>query len=250
MSLKNLSLATDVEEDKDVLGGFKVLDTGLYFARINRAYIVKSNGGATGVVFNFDLGDAGEYQETLWVTNKEGQNTYQGKDGKKHSLPGFVTFYNITALAIEKMPADLDTEEKCLNIYNFETGKKEPSYVDTLPELEDAEIQLGIVQAKEYRNRKVDGSYLITDQVISTNSISKVFDTDGLTYAERKAQQEEPKFIEEWKGRFNQEYVNDKTKGVTPQITIEGLNENQEEKPSKKDTKKPSKTLFSKKEEK
>ena len=217
--LKDASFNKKVETSEDTLGGYKALDTGLYQASIKHAYLIESTNGAFGVVFKFLLDSKEEFQETIYITNKDKHNTYvDKKTGKVKFLPGYEMTNAITQLTVGKDIDEIDTDNKCLNIYNPEAGKEEPTYVDVFTELSDKKLQLGIIQVQEYKTKKVGDEYLPTDQVIYRNTLSKVFDEDGFTYKEREKEAEKAEFIQKWTEKHTAEYIQDKTKNVTPQV--------------------------------
>ena len=81
-------LNTDgLEQSRDTLGGGGAVESDSYTGKIKLAYAGASQGGARFLAVHIDL-DGREYRETLYVTNKQGQNFYE-KGGKKIPLPGF-----------------------------------------------------------------------------------------------------------------------------------------------------------------
>jgi len=51
----NLNIPTNVEKEKDTLGGRTILESGLYKAVITKAYGTTSKAGAKGMVMAFEF---------------------------------------------------------------------------------------------------------------------------------------------------------------------------------------------------
>lgn len=80
------------EGEKDVLGGGGTVESGAYDGVVELAYVGKSQSSdAQNVTFNIKLDNGFYVRETIYVTNKKGENFYPDKNDakKKHLLPGF-----------------------------------------------------------------------------------------------------------------------------------------------------------------
>ena len=96
MSLFSKLGTEGLEEATDRLGGgFAALDHNIYSGKLKALYAITAGSGAMGVVILFNHA-GGEYRETVYVTNKKGENFFTDqKTGKKVPLPGFTTINNI-----------------------------------------------------------------------------------------------------------------------------------------------------------
>ena len=201
-----------LEESQDRLGGFAPLDSDIYTGKIKAAYAGKSQQGATSVSLIVDT-QGREYRETLYVTNKKGENFFINKDDntKKVPLPGFTIIDDICLIATGKPLAEQETEDKVINIYDYEQKKEMPKSVPMLVELVGKEISLGILKQLENKNAKgSDGEYHPTAESRETNAIDKVFHPEmKLTVAEARNGQSDPKFHGAWTER-NKGQVRDK----------------------------------------
>lgn len=206
-----------IEDKGDVLGGgYKVFNTGIYAAKIVNAYFGKSSGGAESVFIEFETNE-GTYSETFYITNKQGKIYYTDKQGAKIYLPGFILVDELCSLVTGGTTplSDIEPEKKYVAIWDPVSRKKEPKEVEVLTKILDRECYIAIIKTKEYKTIKNGDEYVPTDEEINRNTLSKVFDSEGYTYKERISQ-EEPTFFDRWQDRYSSDYVQDKTKNVTP----------------------------------
>ena len=112
--LANLTTSTDIEDEKDVVGGgYSPLESGLYPATIRLAYLEKSSGGALSLVLNLETDAKREIRQTLWMTSgnaKGNLNYFVNKDGEKQYLPGFTHANALTLLTIGKEISQLELD--------------------------------------------------------------------------------------------------------------------------------------------
>lgn len=168
-----------LEESKDTLGGFSVLESDIYTGTIKMAYAGVSDKGSKFVSLIVDI-DGKEYRETLYVTNKKGENFFLNKSdpSKKVPLPGFTTMEDICLIATEKYLHQQVCEEKVVNIYSSDAGKEVPTNVPVLTELLGKKIALAILKQIENKQVKTaDGSYVAdpSGETVERNNIHKVF---------------------------------------------------------------------------
>lgn len=191
-----------VEDEQDrVAGGFTV-ESGLYDATIEMAYVHKSSGGAMGVTIHYKLGNGQVIKDTQYVTSgdaKGNSKTYT-KDGKKYYLPGYNVCNAVTCLAIGKVIDNVEDEEKVVKRWDAKEGKEMNMATNVLTALIGAEITVGILKKKADKNKKNDaGLYVATGETRDINEVDKVFRTaDGLTLTEAKAEATEAVFKAKW----------------------------------------------------
>lgn len=192
-----------LEETRDSLGSGGAVETDAYDATIKMAYALTSKGGAQGVALTLDLGGR-DYRETLWITNKKGENFYLNKNDKtkKIPLPGFVVMDDICLVTVEK---DLEAvgetaEEKVVNVYDFEAKKEVPTKVPVLVELLGQQVTVGIQKTLENKTQDDGkGNYVAIADTREVNSIDKVFHTETRgTVNEVKNEQTLGEFYEKW----------------------------------------------------
>ena len=201
------------ERNKDSLGGFLV-DTGVYGATIKLAYMTQAaESDAVALNFEFELSTGVKYKEQIWITNKQGDNTYVDKNTKELAyLPGFELASDITLCATGQELDEQEIEDKVIMLYNAEAGKEIPTEVKMFTSMIDAELQLGIHKIKTFKQAKnASGIYEDTAEIREVNNIHKAFSADGFTVTEMKAGAEAPEFIEKYRKEFTSEYVKDKT---------------------------------------
>jgi hypothetical protein len=212
MSLFGKLTSEGLEKSQDRLGGFSPLDSGVYIAKIKALYAGQSAGGAMSITLLAELQNGKEYRETVYVTNKEGKNFFLNKDDrtKKVPLPGFTVADDLCLIATGKPLAEQDTEEKVINVYDYETKKELPKSVPMIVEAIGQEVSLGIIKQVVNKNVKQGTEYVATAETREENFIDKVFHpTLRLSVAEARNGQDEPKFQEAWIAR-NKDQVRDK----------------------------------------
>jgi hypothetical protein len=192
-----------LEESQDRLGGFAALETGTYTGKIKAAYAGKSDGGAHNVTLILDF-EGREYRETLYITNKKGENFFV-KDGKKIPLPGFTVVDDICLVTIGTPLSEQTTEEKVVKLYDRDAKKELPKSVDMLTGLLGQTVTLGILnQLVNQTEKNSDGVYVPKSDGSTRNQnvIDKVFHTETkMTVAEARHGSEEAKFYVQWKER-------------------------------------------------
>ena len=214
-----------LEETTDRLGGFQFRATDIYPATIKAAYAGQSDGGARNVTIVVELPD-GEYSETIYVTNKKGENWFlnQNDKSKKVPLPGFTTIDDICLVTTGKSLSEQDTEEKVVKIYDFDERKELPKAVPMLVDLIGQTLFLGIVQQTVDKNQKNEstGEYEPTGETRDENVIEKVFhDPTKMTVVEARQGATEPVFFEKWLSK-NKGIVRNKAKGADGKGTQSG----------------------------
>jgi hypothetical protein len=204
-----------LEQSQDRLGGFQLFDTDAYESSIKLAYAITSDGGAQGVVFNFDLNDK-EYRETIYITNKQGENFFLNKDDptKKVPLPGYTTVNDICLMTTDKPLSEQDTEAKMVNVWDNDAKKEVPKSVPVLTELLGQKVTLGILKQLVNKNEKnqSSGKYEPTAETREENVIEKVFHSPThMTVVEAQNGATEAKFYDAWVAK-NRGQLRDKRK--------------------------------------
>ena len=192
-----------LEETQDRLGGFKTRESAAYTGVIKAAYAGKAAASnAQNVTIMLDLPD-GESRETLWVTNKTGQNFFIDKrdNTKKVSLPGFTVVDDICLVTTNKPLSQQVAEDKVMNVYDPEHKKELPKSVPMLVDLIGKTVTLGML--KEIRNKQVKstatGEYEDTPETREENLTDKVFHhPSNLTVVEARKGIQTATFFQAW----------------------------------------------------
>ncbi|UZV39843.1 ssDNA binding protein [Xanthomonas virus PB119] len=194
---KNLS-TEGLEQSEDRLGGSGPLPTSIYTGIIKQFYGIKSDGGASGVVFILDV-NGREYRETIYCTNRKGENFYK-KDGKSYQLPGFITANDIALCAVGQQLNELDWEEKQVKVYDYDQKKEVPKAVEVAVDMIGKEVTVAIVNVlKNKQEKNAQGEYVDIADERTENNIEKVFDTESKrTVREAIDGKEEAAFHDEW----------------------------------------------------
>ena len=77
-NLFGIAASGKVEAEKDF--SKRTLDSDIYGATIKMIFVGQAKSGARNVTIQLKTADGKDYSETIYVTNKEGKNTYE-KDG-------------------------------------------------------------------------------------------------------------------------------------------------------------------------
>lgn len=199
------SLTTEgLEESSDRLGGFSPLSTAIYSGNIKLAYAGQSTGGARNVTLVIDC-DGQEHRETIYITNKKGENFFLNKqdNSKKVPLPGFTTIDDLCLIVTGKPLAEQATEEKVVNVYDADAKREVPKSVPMLVDLLNQQASFAILKILENKSEKdSNGNYVATAETRDTNSIDKVFHTATMmTVVEARQGADEPKFYQSWDER-------------------------------------------------
>lgn len=199
------TLATNeaISEEKDSVGSNGPLETGLYKATVALAYIIKSAGGAMGLVLNLMTESKREIRQTLWMTSgtAKGCKTYYEKDGEKHFLPGFNHANSLALLTVAKEISTLETETKVVNVWSADAKAEVPTKVEMLMDLLGKEIIVGLIKQTVDKTKKNEstGLYEATGETREENELDKLFRaSDRKTTAEIRAQADEAVFIDTW----------------------------------------------------
>lgn len=207
----NLKTDASIEAEKDVLGGFGILDTDAYQFAIDMAYIDTADSGAMSLNLSLKTQDGATLRQTLWMTSgkaKGCKNYYVTQNGDKRYLPGFNQANAICLLTVGKEISDVGAEEKVIKLYDYEQKKEVPQTKQVLVELLGKEVTIGVIRQVVDKTAKADdGSYKPTGETREENEIDKIFRTsDHMTVNEIKAEETEAHFYDKWV---------DKNKGVT-----------------------------------
>ena len=201
----NLTSDASIANEKDsVGGGSKILESGIYNCTVAMAHGTQSAGGAMGLVLTLKTEAGQEVKQTLWMTSgtaKGCKNFYEGKDGQKQYLPGFIAANSLCLLTVGKEISEVDTETKVINLYSPEAKAEVPTKVEVLMDLLGKEITVGIIKQVVDKTKRNDatGMYEPTGETREENEIDKLFRTrDGMTTAEIRAQADKAVFIDTW----------------------------------------------------
>lgn len=202
----NLGYDDSIENEKDTLGGgYTPLESGVYEFRIKLAYIETSKNGATGLNCTFEDEDGKTYKQTLWATNRKGENFYVNQEGEKKYLAGFIHADALCLLTVGKPLSQVEAETVVVKLYNKDAGGEVPTKVPAIKEIMGQTVKLGIVKQRVNKTKlnESTGKYEAINEERVENEIDKVFRAaDDKTTAEIRAQAEVAEFMDEWKARW------------------------------------------------
>ncbi len=207
-----MSLLSKLKVDKGAQEQEERLSTGsrrpsdVYDFNIEMVYLTAADSGA--IAANLVLkDDKGEYRETIYISNKNGENFYYKKDkdgnltDEKILLPGYQLLNSIALLTVEKEFDELESEEKVVRLYDFEERKELPKTVEHLPELVGQPIKVAIIDILENKNAKNDATnkYEATAETREINQIEFVAHQEsGATVTELRQDKEPGSLMAAW----------------------------------------------------
>lgn len=190
-----------MEQVKDSVGGFSLLDSGVYPAKVKAVYMTKaSSSNAMAANLLLDI-DGREYRETIYITNKNGENFFVNqKTGNKVPLPGFTLLNDLCLLTVKEPLCKMDTEDKVFKLYDYEAKTELPKSVPTITALSDQEVVVGIIKQVVDKNVKnADGKYVPSGDTREENIIDKFFHAESkCTVNEISAEKTEHAFLDKW----------------------------------------------------
>lgn len=203
-----MSLFADLKKDgleksEDRLGGgFQPLTTDIYTMTIKAFYAGESQHGAKSVTIVALRPDGKEYKETVYITNRKGENFFISDEKKKVPLPGFTTIDDICLVTTGNDLSEQVFEERTIKVYDYEAKKDLEVVVQMGIDLLGKQVDLGIYQIQENKNEKNDqtGEYEPTDKIVTKNVIRKVWNTEvKMTVAEAQNEvTEQGVFYKKW----------------------------------------------------
>jgi hypothetical protein len=213
--LATLTTDTNIEDERDYLGGSRVRESGLHPFTVALAYLEKSKGGA--LALNLTLKDgSGEVRQQIWMTSGDakGNKNYYEKDGAKNYLPGFIQANALALLTTGKEISQLDTEDKVVNVYNFDAKGEVPTKVSMVMDLLGKEVLVGLVKQTVDKNIKdAAGNYVPSGETRDENEIDKLFRaSDRKTTAEIRAQADTAVFADTWATKWTGQTKNKTSK--------------------------------------
>lgn len=215
-----------MEQSKDSLGGFSLLDSDVYAGEIKLAFVGAADSGARSLTVHVALDSGQEYRETVYFTSgtEKGGNPYYVRDGKKIPLPGFTTANDLALLSTGFELLKQDAEEKVVKLYNKEAGGEIPTKVMALTGMHGKRVKLGIVKNIEDKTAKnaATGQYEPTGETRETNNIDKVFHAESnKTVSEFTSGAEAAEFHDKWLDK-NKGQVRNRAKGVAGKTGVPG----------------------------
>ena len=207
----------NLEKTGDVLGGGGPVESGIYTGTVKLAYAGKSNSSnAQSIVVHIDTGNR-EIRESLWVTNRNGENFYADKKdpNKKRPLPGYTTADDLCLVTTGHPLSEQDLEEKVVNLFDFEARAERPQNVPVLVDVIGKEVTVAVLKQTVDKNvQDSSGKYVPSGETRDENVIDKVFHAESQrTVTEIREGLEEGKFLEAWKAK-NEGQTRNRAKGA------------------------------------
>lgn len=210
-----------LEKTEDRIGGGRhIFNTDIYDhnTKVKLAFAGKWDSGAQYVTLIFDI-DGREYEETITITNKNGENFYV-KDGKKNQMPGFVTINELCQVITGNELHEQETEERQIEVWSSEESKKVRQARDVLVDLIGQDVIIALRKAIQPKQKKNGaGDYVDTDEDVTVNELVKSFHpgtrcTVGeLVKAKETGKAPEANFIDAWREKWKDTEYNKRRGG-------------------------------------
>lgn len=204
--LANLKTDSSIEDEKDILGGFQPLESGLYEHKVALAYVDKSKGGATSLNLHLVDDKGTESRFALWMISGDakGNKNYYERDGKKNYLPGFIAANSLCLLTVGKEISEMELEEKVISLYSRDAGGEVPTKVQVLVELTNQEILTGVIkQIVDNNTQDASGKWVPSGDTREENEIDKFFRaSDRMTTSEIRGKAEKAVFADTWEKKW------------------------------------------------
>lgn len=198
MSLFSNFTTENLEQEQDVIYS-SLRESDIYPMTIEMAHVVTASSGAMGIRFIFKDESGRKYEETVYISTKEGKNYFVPKQSPetKRPLMGFTIANDICVFATGSPLATQQTEKKIVEQYDPELKKRTNKEAEVLTTLLGAKVQLGIQKILSNKEAMIDGVYQPTDETREFNATNKVFNAEGKTLNELVG--EKPaEFKEDW----------------------------------------------------
>ena len=212
-------LTTDetIANERDVLSAGGPLESGLYPAKVEAAYIKTSDGGAVALSVILKVGNR-EVREDWWSASgntKGNKNYYMDKDGNKQYLPGFLMARSLALLTVGKELDELETETKTIKLYSSEAKAEVPTKVQMMTDLVGQEILVGVIrQTVDKTTKNAEGIYVPTGETRDENTVDKLFRAADRKTFQEIAAQAEASFADRWEAQKAGKTVN-RAKGAS-----------------------------------
>lgn len=207
--------STGLEVAQDTLGGFSPIESGVYGATIKIAFAGQSKGGAHNVTFHLDV-DGREHRETIYVTNKQGENFYLNKrdNTKKMPLPGFTMANNLALLATGFDLGNLAVEERVIKLWDKDAAGEINTKVNAFVDLTGKKIKVGIMQ--QIVDKNVDdgnGNYVPSGETRNESVLDAVFHAETDKTVNEVKGQMPAEFLAKWEAK-NKGQIKDRSTKV------------------------------------
>lgn len=170
---------TNVEKEKDF--SKRTVDTDVYAGTIKMIFAGQSAGGARNVTLQLKLDNGKDYNETIYLSNKEGKNTYT-KDDKEFYLPGFLLINNLAIMTTGKGIHDLaaDVETRTVKLYDYDAKRELPTDVPAVIPMIGKRVLVAIQEEEYEKQSKNDatGKYEGNGEYGVKNVIVKAYDPE------------------------------------------------------------------------
>jgi len=221
MSLSNTKMDTDAEALTDkVASAGGVLPSGIYPMQIKVAFVSIGATGSTNIVLHAESPDGQFFKTSECVISGDakGNHPYYIYSGKKIPLMGWANMQQLCQLTLNKELSEMETEEKTIKLYDYESKKELPKEVDMITDLIGEAVYMAIREVRSIKQVQLEsGAWVDTEgedlEIVSKNEIDKVYDIESkLTVIERDAGETEHAKYDNWE-KVNKDKVKYK-KGV------------------------------------
>lgn len=197
--------ATSNNVEKEVDFSKRTLDTDVYGGVIKMIFAGQAASGARFVTLQAKLDNGKDYSETVYLSNKEGKNTYT-KDGKEYYLPGFLLINNLAIMTTGKPLMELEdgVETRTVKLYDYDAKKEVPTDVPAIVPMIGKRILIAIQEEEYEKTKRNDATkaYEGTGEYAVKNVIVKAFDPETKKTAVEMRDDKEASQHDSWLAAF------------------------------------------------
>lgn len=209
-----------LDEDRIATGG--LLDTGVYDAVVDKAYVTTSKGGALALNVVLDI-QGRTVRQQFWMTSgtaKGGKNTYTDKNGKEQYLPGFNMADALALLTAKEHIGNLKAQDKIISLWSSEVQKEVDTEVKMFTAMLGNPVKVCLEkQIVDKTAKDASGAYVPNGETREQVEVVKFARAkDSMTVTEIMNRAEEAFYVHSWEEKFAGE-TRDKSKGAATGVT-------------------------------
>lgn len=182
-----INLSLDGVDSKSVFEEGKlssVLDTGLYQAIVKYIYFTKTARGGDCANAVLEINGL-THTFPMYVTYADNHKPVKEVNGKKVVIPGYKQLNSLVYCACEKTAEQCSQEQKSIMIYDWKQRKEIPTLVDTITDVMNKPIIVGIKKVNKHKQANVNGQYVPTTETFFTNEVDRYYTIDGYLASEK-----------------------------------------------------------------
>lgn len=202
IDLSKFAIPAERKEDLDVVRTRGPLESGVYEATIDMAYMHTAASGAVAVFVKLETAAGNKLEDRIYITSSDAKGnaqTYQDKKtGEVKTMPGLLKINALCELVVGKEFSEMNTEEKTIKLWSFEEKQEVPVKKEVFMELVGKKVHIGVLKVIENKRAPDgNGNWGPTNDMKTINEVDKYFDENRLSLKEKQTGQPS-KYCETW----------------------------------------------------